>query len=681
MPTRNDPLKQFREGVRALVGGDEQPLPLISTTFSVEIRGGIAAVTSVRTFRNQESHDIEPTMTFPVPVDAALCSLKARIDGRELVAVAAPKEEARETYEVAIDSGKSAVLHEELIKGVHMLNAGRVAPGAEVAVTSTFVVPLSFAGDRPGLRIPTTVGEIFGRSPLLDSDDLAVSDDEHRASVRIACDNGKATLLGRAKPSEAGGFEVSLDAPIDIAVSGWKPQELKGRAADGRELRLRVSPLEMSNADLDVDLLSDRSGSMNGRADGDAEVRQSKFEVAKCGLRSYAEGRVGDKDRVRVWEFSDSVNFVGEAVGSAVPALVEKLQTPSGGTEFGVALDALRAGRVTRNVVLVTDGKTWAFDPQKYARCGMRITAVLIGEDALEGGVSHLAGITGGQVFVPLESNVPAAIAAAMDAARLPFASVPASHGRPDKFAVIRRGARIEVELEEKPRTGNATDYDRWVGALSAYLSLPSMEQEEAAALAAQEGIVCHLTSLVLVDDAAETRDGVPATRKVAMSRPRSAMLYRSGLAEQRLAESSARLCARSSPFGNPVRPAEPAKAPANGMDAVQRAIQAVQRVSIASSLEGAVKLISWNTAPDALRQGDLSSLSESIAETIRLGAARPEIDAAAKEAGLDPVVFMVGLLARAAANENRTAARIARVIFGPSPVAFVAAAAATIGL
>jgi hypothetical protein len=366
MPTRNDPLKQFREGVRALVGGDEQPVPLISTAFSVEICGGVAAVTSVRMFRNQESQDIEPTMTFPVPVDAVLCSLKARIDGRELVAVAAPKEEARETYEDAIDSGRSAILHEELIKGVHMLSVGRVAPDAEVVVTSTFVVPLSFAGDRPGLRIPTTVGEIFGRSPLLDSDDLAVSDHEHRASVTIACENGEATLLGGSKPNEAGVFEVSLDAPIDIAVSGWKPQELKGRAADGRELRLRVSPLEMSNADLDVDLLSDRSSSMNDRADGDAEARQSKFEVTKSGLRAYAEGRVGDKDRVRVWEFNDSANFVGEAVGSAVPALVEKLQTPSGGTALGGALDALLAHEASRSIVLVTDGKTWEFDPQKY---------------------------------------------------------------------------------------------------------------------------------------------------------------------------------------------------------------------------------------------------------------------------------------------------------------------------
>ena len=82
-----------------------------------------------------------------------------------------------------------------------------------------------------------------------------------------------------------------------------------------------------------------------------------------------------------------------------------------------------------------------------------------------------------------------------------------------------------------------------------------------------------------------------------------------------------------------------------------------------------------------ALRQGDLSSLPESMAETIRLAAALPEIDAAAKEACLDSVVFMVGLLARAARKESRTAARIARAIFGPSPAVNVVAAAATIRL
>ncbi|WP_157450273.1 hypothetical protein [Bradyrhizobium sp. ARR65] len=81
---------------------------------------------------------------------------------------------------------------------------------------------------------------------------------------------------------------------------------------------------------------------------------------------------------------------------------------------------------------------------------------------------------------------MPAAIAAAMNAARMPFASVPASDKRPEKLALIRRGARIEIELIGKPENGNATEYDCWVGALGAYLSLPSMKEDEAAAVAAE---------------------------------------------------------------------------------------------------------------------------------------------------------------------------------------------------
>jgi len=211
------------------------------------------------------------------------------------------------------------------------------------------------------------------------------------------------------------------------------------------------------------------------------------------------------------------------------------------------------------------------------------------------------------------------------------------------------------------------------------------MEQAEAAALTAQEGIVCHLTSLVLVDDAADARNGLPATRKVAMSRPRSAMLYGAELAERSarlesgLAESSARLYAPSALFGDFASPAERAKSRFNDILAPIR--DAARRASVAVSLERAIKLISWNAAPDALRQGNLSSLSESLAETIRQVAALPDINAAAKEADLDPVVFVVGLLARAAGKESRTAARIARATFGSRPAANVALAAPTIGL
>ena len=68
----------------------------------------------VRTFRNNEEESIEATLTFPLPV---LYGLEACIAGRTLKAVARAKTTARQTYEDAIETGKSTVLHEELLKG------------------------------------------------------------------------------------------------------------------------------------------------------------------------------------------------------------------------------------------------------------------------------------------------------------------------------------------------------------------------------------------------------------------------------------------------------------------------------------------------------------------------------------------------------------------------------------
>jgi hypothetical protein len=176
-----DPLVTFLRAHTA----DKHPVPLVATRIDVTIRGALARVTSERTFRNDEQQSIEATMTFPVPVDAALCSLSARIDGRTLTAVAQARQEARETYERAVDQGKAAVLHEELLKGIHMLSVAHVRPGATIVVTDTWTAPLAFVGGTPQLRIPTTVGDIYGRSPLAPSDDLVTGDVVHEATIRI----------------------------------------------------------------------------------------------------------------------------------------------------------------------------------------------------------------------------------------------------------------------------------------------------------------------------------------------------------------------------------------------------------------------------------------------------------------------------------------------------------------
>ena len=115
------------------------PIPLVRTKIDVRICGGLAVVTTERLFRNAEATSIEATLTFSVPIHATLVRLTARVGDRELVAVALARDAARQTYEEAIDRGKTAVLHEEVLRGVHQLCVGHVPPGGEVAVRSTWI--------------------------------------------------------------------------------------------------------------------------------------------------------------------------------------------------------------------------------------------------------------------------------------------------------------------------------------------------------------------------------------------------------------------------------------------------------------------------------------------------------------------------------------------------------------
>jgi len=247
------------------------PMPLVATRFDVLIDSGLAVVTTSRTFRNAESQSIEATITFPVPVHATLFALKVRIGDRVLDARARRKDAAREDYEAALERGKTAVLHEEVLRGVHMLSVGHVAPGAEIEVQSNFAVALTNLNGRGTLRIPLTVGDIYGRSGLPDSDDLAHRGTLPLADLAVECRGGGAVLIGGAL--EDGHAKIGLDAPIDLEVTGWSARDLIGRAADGRAVTLRIEPTAASEASLDLAILVDHSGSMQEACAGDRPDR------------------------------------------------------------------------------------------------------------------------------------------------------------------------------------------------------------------------------------------------------------------------------------------------------------------------------------------------------------------------------------------------------------------------
>jgi hypothetical protein len=640
-PATIDPLKVF---VAAASAGRGVPIPLVSTSFGVEIDGGLATVVTKRVFRNDEAKSIEATITFPLPVHAVLFDLEARTDGRVLKARAQRRTQAREAYEDAIERGKAAVLHEEILRGIHMLSVAHLGPGKEIEVTTVWAAALSFVGDQGQLRIPLTVGDIYGRSRLPDSDDLLIDGPVKIADLSVRCRNGAAVAVRGVSLNE-GHARVPLNAPIDLTVTHAAGQELHGMAADGREVILRISPYRGGDMALNVAVVVDHSGSMEGNCSS-RSGSISKHQAVIAGLRSAAQG-LGENDIVDLWEFDDALAHVGTSHDGALRqrgskrllSLIARLTGPAGGTEIGAALSGTIACSDARDILLITDGKSHELDVHELAQKGRRITVVLVGEDSLEANVGHLAALSGGDIFVAASDDLTHSLLAAIGALRAPF-------GRPgpigasfDRIRVVRGNAVLDAEWRPATEAVSDASRNRSVAAMAASLALPALDEAQAALLAEAEGLVTHLTSLMLIDEAGEVQEGIPAVRKIALPHPSA--VY-AGMAGRR------RVCRARTALVTPHVPS-----PALSIGSLSRP-QSLRHLRI-----------DWDMSPKELLAGDLSVLDPQEALLIERVAAQPEVIALAKRMNVDPTVLVVALLAQSQASGNRSAARIAKSVLG----------------
>lgn len=647
-----DPLAQLVRSAATAEG--KHLVPLVETRYAVALDAGLAVVETLRRYRNVERESIEATLTFPLPVHATLYALEARIDGRLLRAAARRRKQARADYEDAIERGKSAVLHEELLRGIHMLSVAHLPPGGEIEVTARWVASLALAGGRGHLRIPQSVGEVYGCSGLPDSDELIHGGETRSAALTVACDNGTVTLRGGALVE--GRALVPTDAPIDLEVTGWSSRPLAGRAADGRGVSVVARPAPAGDRAVDAAVLIDRSGSMGSRCSGEAGAAATKHGAVIAGLEATAS-QLADGDAVDLWQFDDAVDRVGStadrnggSVASRLLALTGRLAQPNGGTEIGKALAAVLAGSTRRDVLLITDGKSHALDVQALARAGRRIAVLLVGEDSLEANVGHLAALTGGEIFVAAGTDIGIALQAALAALRAPRCSPAAAPDATRRIETVRAGATLAAEWQDAaPTVTEGVIAPRAVAAFAAALTLPALAEEAAAALAEAESLVTHLTSLVLVDEAGATQEGLPATRKIALPSPRVVADAFAAPAAMRVAMSAGGAAEKRRRFAAPP-PAEDALRP-------------LARPKMAPTPAGGS--IDWGRSPRALRRGDLSGVTPSLAAAILQAAAAPAIVAAATRIGLQPVVLVLALLAQAQAGSDRAAARFAKALLG----------------
>jgi len=248
-----------------------------------------------------------------------------------------------------------------------------------------------------------------------------------------------------------------------------------------------------------------------------------------------------------------------------------------------------------------------------------------------------------------------------------PFSRATGPEGKPMQVMALRRGARVIATWDEQrwdePGEQTAAAEARQIGATAAMLAIPLMQESEAKALAESEGVVCHLTSLVLVDEAGVRHEGLPAVRKVALAAPAMAR-------------------AMAMPVGMLDRSGAPAAAPAASRSTGRAGVlRRYLTCGTGAGLHGVITHIDWDDDPEALCRGDLASLPQDVVAAIEHAARLPAVVALATSLGRTAVVVVIALMAKAARATSRSAQRIARTLLAGADQSAVATAMTAAGL
>lgn len=633
---------------------------MVKLDFHVTVRGGLALVKTTRTYVNTESGPLEVIMSLPVPVRAAFFGLSAVIDGQRYDAQVKSKLAARENYEGALDAGKAAVLHEELLRGIHSLSVGNLGAGKEVQVVTRWAELLRFHEGTGELRIPLTVGDVYGVSPLTESvDDLETGGPVPQATLYVEYDGSGVEVIDGQLAQKGEGYFAHIpgNAPIQLRITGVSPADLTG-FTEAQQVRLKIFPEEKAQEALDVAILVDRSGSMSASCSYQGSL-ESQHDAVIRGLRQVQPFLSGD-DRLALWEFDTECSRVSKSV--APGQFIEQLSglgAPRGGTEIGGALEKVCKSEEGRDILLITDGQSYSLDVDHLSRAGNRIFVVLVGEGSLEAMVGHLAVLSGGDLHFSFGSDVGQALAASMQGMRQKRIGTARydfdEEGAPVRLVKAENNAVLDASWSK--RTEDETlrdDFSDAVAAFASSLAFAGAKAEWGARIAEKAGLVTHLTSLVLVAEDGAIQEDLPRTVKQslpdAQTQVYSAIPSVQAPPNSHLADGRLRMSYPSVGLFSPL-----------GSDDSQRAMfydmpPALETWDVVKSLG---ERIEWNTAGPELAQGNLAHLQTDIVATVT-DLAESLADLADK-LGIDREIFVIALAAYAVRKSSKQAARVYR--------------------
>lgn len=552
--------------------GSLLPVALTGLVVDARIDGAMSEIRVAQSYRNAEKEPIEAVYTFPLPLDAVLLDIAVDIGDRRLRGTIQPLDQARDTYEDAIEGGDGAFMLEQTQPGLFTLSAGNLRPGESACVSFAYAILNRWSGDRLRFLLPTTIAPRYGDWTIapqavphadLFSENrfaLAIAVGPDLRDAAISCPSHR---LGKRSPDMLvlADETAAMDRDFVLEIRHAQPRPsfaLLGRAPDGIVALASFQPEMPGLAPrraIDAVAVIDCSGSMAGGSI--AQARKALHTVI---------GGLEAGDRLGMIAFGSTTRglpggrLAADRGGiAALTSFAHSLEADLGGTELARALpEAIamaRGGERPADIFLVTDGEIadWEQVVATAQASGLRVFVVGVGHAVSEAFLASLAEITGGACeLVSPDERMAERVARHFERMRAPRASeivfvwpagathlAPATpravyagdtiHGFARLGATTAFGAvALEFSTEDgrrhSQRVGLAGPVAEGEGGrpstiarLAAAARLAKLPAREATTLALQYQLLSPHTAWMVVDarDAAGKTDGAPKLRRV----------------------------------------------------------------------------------------------------------------------------------------------------------------------
>lgn len=634
--------------------GTKKIIPLVSSKYDIKIDNGISVIKIENTYKNKENYNIEAIFTFPVPFQSIVTNLEANIDDRKLTAKAQQKIEARETYETAISDGKNAILHEEILQGLHMISVGNIMPKQEINITTTFILLLNYVNNKWTLRIPTTISDVYGTLDINKTDIPEEYGEVLNAEIII---DSKSKIIEK-------NFEKihPLNKPIEIIVENTETKYIS-KNIDGKNISLTIEPDNNIKTDsIEADFVLDTSGSMKLKTDYcEDNIYKTKWNLVEDGIKNlYKNKTLTTKDTINLWSFSDNCSYIGTCTGENLENLFDKIYFENKGTRIYESLLMVSQQKNEKNILIVTDGKSWTNSNfEQIIHTGARVTVVLIGIDAIEIEMGRLAQITGGNLFIANNDNIKETIDAAISSMRKVSSPIIPIKDIPKKLTRIINGAKIKIEwsknsIKEETKTG----FEEYLLAISTNYAIAGLPQEKATKYAEKANIISKYTSLILVDEKIINEDKtIPNVVKIAL--PSSPNTLQNLGQPQFFAASFSDTSFTASAFQTKPNIMRGLIPRTHNINQIQH-----EKITTNNNFYSFKNIINWNDDAEKIKNGIIDNINKIYKDFIIVYSKHEKIIKEARKINIDSILFVLGLIAFLDKDNNRNADRVYKIIF-----------------